>query len=193
LLIGMALIVGYAAVYGTRDSHIYLLFAFMLFAPAIAFGIGDVIARFQPRWAYAGLSIAFLLLPVFNLAANFRALDLSQDRGAYAYAESIFRAMPDDAVIIADGDEHLFALWYYRYAIAGKSSRVVIVSPGLLQFDWYAAQIRQSMPVSDARLTSIIEQSIAGNRTVYATARFDELSEYAFREYDNLFIVERKR
>lgn len=193
LLIGMALIVGYAAIYGSRDSHVYLLFAYILFAPAIAAGIGNVLAQLAARWAYAGILIAFLLLPMFNVGTNFRTMDLSQERGAYSYAESIFRTTPNDAVIIADGDEHLFALWYYRYAIAGESSRVVIISPGLLQFDWYVAQIRQAIPASNARLASIIEQSIAGNRRVYATARINELSEYVLREQGNLFIIERKR
>lgn len=193
LLIGITLIVAYAAVYGSRDSYIYLLFAYILFAPAIALGIADVLTRLNTRWGYAGLLVVFLLLPIFNLATNFRALDLSQERGAFTYAESIFRTIPNNAVIITDGDEHLFALWYYRYAIAGESSHVDIVSHELLQYDWYAAQIRQSMPVSDTRLTSIIDQSITGNRKVYATTHIGELAEYIFQPQENLFIIERQR
>jgi hypothetical protein len=193
LLLGIALTVAYAAVYGSRDSYVYLLFAYILFAPAIACGIADVLARLNARGAYAGLFAVFLLLPIFNLATNFRAMNLSQDRGAFTYAESIIRAIPNDAVIITAGDEHLFALWYHRYAIVGESSRVVIVSRELLQYDWYVAQMRQSIPASDARLASIIDQSIANHRKVYATARLSELSEYIFQPQENLFLIERKR
>jgi len=200
LLLGMSAIVGYAALYGSRDSHIYLLFAFMLFALAIAAGIHDVLARLSPRWALAVMFVALLGLPIFNLAANFQSLDLSRDRVAYNYAQSIVAAVPNDAVILADGDEHLFALWYYRYAIAGATSDVLVVSRELLQYDWYYHQIRQTMsalpaiPPADfsARVRHVIDQSIASNRPVYTTSLGDWLAPYSVKPHGKVYAIERR-
>jgi hypothetical protein len=64
-------------------------------------------------------------------------MDLSQDRAAFEYAQQNFEGLPVDAVLFADGDEAVFALWYYRHAIAHEGARSVIVTQGLLAFDWY--------------------------------------------------------
>lgn len=195
LMIGLALTSVYALIYASRDSYIYLLPAFLIFALWIAYGIGDVLKRLPAR---AIVLAALVLLPGFNLVANFQAMNLSQDREAFDYARNALTTVPTNAVLLADGDEHLFALWYYRYIIA-TNSHVTIVSVELLQFDWYYEQMRAQMPGLPSatratdRLHAIITQAMTQQRAVYATAPMSALSGYALTPQKNLYVVERAR
>jgi len=194
-LIGLGLIVAYALVYASRDSYIYLLPALLIIALWIAYGIGDVLKRWSAR---AIILAALVLLPGFNLITNWQTLDLSQDRAAFDYAQTALTTVPDDAVILTDGDEHLFALWYYRYVIA-SDSRVTIVSVELLQFDWYYEQMRAQMPGLTStpraldRLHAIVAQAMMQQRAVYATTPMNALSAYVLTPQKNLYLVERAR
>lgn len=195
LIIGLALTSAYALIYASRDSYIYLLPAFLIFALWIAYGISDLLKRLPVR---AIVLAALVLLPGFNLLTNFPAMDLSQDREAFHYAQTALTTVPTNTVLLADGDEHLFALWYYRYVIAPES-RSTIVSVELLQFDWYYEQMRAQMPglPSAARTTdrlhAIITQATAQQRAVYATAPLNALSAYILTPQRNLYLVERAR
>jgi len=125
-------------------------------------------------------------------------MNLSQDRAAFDYAQTALTTVPDDAVILTDGDEHLFALWYYRYVIA-SDSRVTIVSVELLQFDWYYEQMRAQMPGLTStpraldRLHAIVAQAMMQQRAVYATTPMNALSAYVLTPQKNLYLVERAR
>jgi hypothetical protein len=167
-----ALVVGYSLVYGTRDSFIYLLPAFAIMVLWLVYGVSDLMRLLEPlpqrrrrrpepqsrprgggtvlwptmRKAGRVLIVAGLVaLVVYNLWENFGAMDLSADRVAYEYARGIIDKVPRDAVIFADGDEALLSLVYYRQAIAFNHSGAVIVSQGLLQYDWYYKELVEMM------------------------------------------------
>lgn len=174
--LGFVLIAAYSIVYVTRDSLVYLLPAFMLFAAWIAFGLADLARHFSSAWARGALVGALLLMSGYNLATNFSAQDLSRDHQAFDYAQAIIAHAPQEAVILADGDAHLFALQYYRYVIASNAP-VTIVSAELLQFDWYYDQVTQTMPGLDtheseygARLAQVIETNRRAGHAVFTTA-----------------------
>lgn len=195
LIIGLALTSAYALIYASRDSYIYLLPTFFIFALWIAYGLGDLLKRGSAR---AIILAALVVLPGFNWITNLPAMNLSQDRTAFDYARTALTTVPEHAVILADGDEHLFALWYYRYVIA-SDSHVTIVSVELLQFDWYYEQMQTQLPglpsasrASD-RLHAIIVSSLAQQRAVYATAPMNALSAYVLTPQKNLYVLERAR
>lgn len=171
------LIVISALLYSSRDSFIYLLPAFAIFALGIASGAADLITRTK-RFAWGRLMVPLLLifLPIWNLVANFGAMDLGRDRDAYEYAEQIFRALPDDALVLASGDEHLFALWYYRYVFAQPTSQIQVISRELLQFDWYAEGVQRRVASSDLvhvaasrRERELIDRASGQGRAVFVT------------------------
>jgi hypothetical protein len=188
LVLGFALISAYAIVYATRDSYVYLLPAFTIFALWIAYGLVDLTSRLPQVWGRGVLVGALLLLPGSNVVMSLPVVNLSQDRAAYEYAQSIFQSVPRDAVIFADGDEHLFALWYYRYVVAFNSSQVTVISPELLDFDWYWEQTRRNLqePLlqsdSSERAASVIDQSLSDGRSVYTTALGEEFMGYTTRQ-----------
>jgi len=202
LALAFVLIVAYAIVYASRDSYVYLLPAFMVFALWVAYGLDDLarrLARGLPC-ARGALLGALLLLPAYNLVAHFSAQDLSRDHQAFDYARTIITRAPREAVILTDGDAHLFALQYYRYVIA-PDAPVTVVSSELLQFDWYYNQVRRRMPVLgapesdyDTRLAQIIEENSNAGRAVYTTTAEGWFASYPTLPEGEIYrIVERRR
>ncbi|MBI3914937.1 MAG: hypothetical protein HY327_12220 [Chloroflexi bacterium] len=144
----------FAIGYYSRDSYIYLIPGFMIFSLWIAVGLHFLVNQLtnylahrgmRAQWHLPAVSALLLLLPATNLVANFSAMDLSQDTRALEYGKQVFAAVPDNAVIIADGDEHIFALWYYRY-VEKPNSRVAVIAKGLAGYAWYRDILRREYP-----------------------------------------------
>ena len=200
LVLGFLFAAMYAIVYVTRNSFVYLLPAFLIFALWIAYGLADLANRLPARWGMAVASVALVFLPGFNFVSNYSAVNVSQDHTAYAYAQHVFATVPNDAVVLADGDEHLFALWYYRNVVA-KGSSVVVVSTDLLQYAWYYNEVRAWLPYARAtvigqaaapdraRTFEIINRTLETSRAVYTTAPRDWLARYGYRQQGDLFWI----
>lgn len=187
-------VVAYAVVYASRDAYIYLLPAFAIALLFLIDGAGEVLVALSAQRALGYYAVALLaLLPIYNLASNYAAMDLSHDRTAFEYARQAFAGLPDDAVIFADGDNALFALLYYRHAIAYRGARSVIVSQGLLPYAWYYNSLRRIMSevrfqppeqVTDAhaRAREIIRVTFAEGRMVCFTDSSPLLPEFEYAD-----------
>lgn len=194
LLSMFAPIVAYAVVYASRDSFLYLLPAFAIALLWLVYGVLNVLQWAGDDKLLRGAAMAlFALLPAYNLVTNYAAMDLSQDRAAFEYAKQNFQGLPVDAVLFADGDEALFSIWYYRHAIAYEGARSVVVSQGLLQFDWYYDSLRRIMSevqfaspdaVRDAhqRAREIVRVTFAEGRAVCFTDSSPLLPEFEYEE-----------
>lgn len=134
----------YAICYATVDSYLYLIPAAIIVALWLARGAIMTLRAIQ-AWAcrhsqrrLVTVSAIVLLsaLPLASLTARYEALDLSDDYEAYNYAERVLEAAAPSAIIISDGDEQTFALWYLRYGLK-KCLDVAVVDGNLLDFDWY--------------------------------------------------------
>jgi hypothetical protein len=147
----------YAISYNTTDSYVYLIPSFLVMALWLAKGVhcvlvalreflGRIVRAVNPSFTFFLLSsFAFLLLPLFSLASNYRALDLSSDQTASDYGLGVLRALPANAIIIADTDPHTFALWYFHYAERTRPD-VAVLNATLLQYDWYREGIKRLYP-----------------------------------------------
>lgn len=151
-LLGLfAAITLYAIGYDTTDSYVYLLPALAVFAAWIAAGLADIGDRIRAqrkslaRLTWVGMAAALVALPVLSLAMHWAACDLRGDREAQEYVDGALAALPADAVVLADGDRQTFALWYARWGLGGAYHGEPI-SVGLLQFDWYRAQVQGRNP-----------------------------------------------
>lgn len=188
----LVLVLVYSALYASRDSFIYLLPAFAVVLMWLIFGVGDIVSLAGERGWVGGIVIAGLgLLAFYNLWFNFLIMDVSNDRDAFNYAQAIVDPLPVDAVIFADGDESLFALWYYRHAFAFEGARSVIISQGLLQYSWYYDELRRTMSevsfappdkVTDThmRAQEIINVTFAEGRAVCFADSSPLLPEYEY-------------
>jgi hypothetical protein len=226
-----ALVVGYTVIFATRDLSIYLLPAFAIVLLWLIGGATDLAALFVPlsiagkgfeegaRPRQSGgnrlgsltravarliLFAALAALPLYNAWANFAAMDLATDREAYDFARGIVEKVPRDAVIFAEGDEALFALTYFRHAIAYEHSGAVVVSQGLLQYGWYYDNLRSMMnEVSFAplevksdfhqRAVEIVNVTFAEGRMVCFTKSSPLLPEFDYEARGDLQCVVAQR
>ncbi|MGE5140350.1 MAG: protein O-mannosyl-transferase family [Rudaea sp.] len=136
----------YSIAYAAKDSFEYLIPVYAIVLLWLVYGAADVMSQFaRPAVQYV-LAGLVLLLPVFNLLAHFPAMDLSSDREAFNYAEQAIGSAPSGAVLFADGDQAVFALTYYRYVSEAGRSNVLILSPTLLDLDWYYLEQARRLP-----------------------------------------------
>ncbi len=175
----------YAIGYRTGDSYVYLLPFFALFVLWMGVGwlaLGSALLsrlpspKGWPRMAIGALVVVPLALPLFNLVANYSRLDLSSDVLAQQYATTVFQAVGDGALVLAREDADVFPLWYQR-EVKAPGSRVMVVAPPLLQYQWYWDQLRQREPgrvpavdpgAWEARLLALVEANL-GAHPVYLT------------------------
>jgi hypothetical protein len=197
LALNFALIFAYAIVYDSRDSFVYLLPAFALYALWLMYGAADLLTLVENPNVARALTLALLLLPLWNVLANFAAMDLAADRTAYDFAREVTSSAPREAVLFAEGDEDYLALTYYRY-VADETSQQVIVSQGLLQYAWYAdevarklgdAAIASSANDSRARVVAIINASKQKSRSVCFHKSSPTLPEYSYEVSGELSCV----
>ena len=213
-LISFAAVVTYSITYNTTDSYVYLIPSYLLFAVWMARGSYYLILEILQPWTRKNrdaasrssrpiwpFTLALLLLPVLSLAANYSAVDLSNDTEASDYAAQVLAQTTRDALIVADTDGHIFALWYLRYVQATEPAPVV-VAKGLLHYRWYKDTLRRNHPEviipdrEDApqdQLISFIDANLP-YRPVYLTDPDDRiLGHYAFSQVDTLYRLEVKK
>jgi hypothetical protein len=175
----------YAIGYNTTDSYVYLIPSFLVMALWLGKGVhcvlvalreflGGIVRAVSPSSTFFLLSLcAFLLLPLFSLVSNYRALDLGSDQTASDYGLEVLRALPANAIIIADTDPHTFALWYFHYA-ERKRPDVAVLNATLLQYDWYRESVRRlyphlAVPSPSSELMSPVVACIDSNSGSYPT------------------------
>ena len=144
----------FAIGYTSVDSEVYLIVPFLVFACGIAVGLSRLVAEWvrwseihglSRRWTSPLWLSILLLFPVVNLAGNWAAMDLSGDTQALDYGRQVLATVPDDALIIADGDRYTFSLWYARY-VEHPESHVTLITAGLLDYGWYQQMLRRHHP-----------------------------------------------
>ncbi|MCP4518010.1 MAG: hypothetical protein GY824_22615, partial [Delftia sp.] len=125
----------YALGYGSADSVVYLVPAFVVASVCLGVGLADLFQRAQGRrWMPLLLSIA-LLAPAWTLARNVTALDLSADRRAEDFCQAVMIESPPQAVLWTSTDRQTFALWYCQQ-VEGQRPDVAVVDQGLWEVDW---------------------------------------------------------
>jgi hypothetical protein len=108
------------------------------------------------RWRPSGLALLMLAIalapPIWTLARNTTALDLSDDRNAEDFGYAVMDEAPVGAVLLTGTDRQTFALWYYQ-RVEGLRPDVAVVDEGLWGFDWYRAGLGWNQ--TDARMTTL--------------------------------------
>jgi hypothetical protein len=176
--VGAALLVAlYALGYATVDAFVYLLPVFLLAALWQAAGVLAV-AAWLARRQVAGLAWLVCLVPALLLWRNWAAVDLSRDQTARQYAQDALAAAAPNALLIASGDEHTFALWYVQDGL-GERPDVAVVERTLWNFDWYRRHLAQRWPdlaVSAGPDVSDLIESQLGQRPIFTTDPDEDLA-----------------
>ncbi|MEW5829993.1 MAG: DUF2723 domain-containing protein [Chloroflexota bacterium] len=133
--------------YTSFDSYVYLIPVFLSFSIWIGLGIGGL-ARAAGRFARSYRTLAWFLLPVFFLSlavSRWPQVDASRDTRAGAFGARMMDSLPENAVIFADGDRAIFALWTFHFAL-GQRPDLTVIATDLIHFDWYAESLRETYP-----------------------------------------------
>jgi hypothetical protein len=140
----------YAIGYDTADSVVYLVSAFVIVS--IWLGIGSSwLFRQMKNWGRAGRwSVALMMIiaavtPIWTMARNRAALDLSGDHEVQRFCRSVIHEAPPNAVLSSTTDRQTFALWYCQH-VEGQRPDLAIVDEGLQEFEWYRLRLLQTHP-----------------------------------------------
>ena len=136
-----------AIFYQAPDSDVYLIPIVLCFALWIGLGVGGLIdqLRGQPALLRFGLGLLVLGSLLLRSVAFASQVDASNDHRAEAFGKEILSAAPADAIVFAKGDQAVFTLWYFHFALAERPD-LIIVASDLLHFDWYQENLRTTYP-----------------------------------------------
>lgn len=97
------------------------------------------------RRVLAGALVAFSLLPFIM---NYRVMDRSKNSVAYHYGMNLLNYVDENAILITNGDNDTFPLWYLQQ-VEGVRPDVDILNLSLVQINWYIKQLKdRGIPMS---------------------------------------------
>jgi len=133
------------AVHEARERDYFFALAFWTWGAWA--GAGGVALAARARVPWLGLGVA--ALPAL---LNWRAVDRSREPNASiatAVASSLLRSAPPRAVLLANGDNDSYPLWYFQQ-VEGVRPDVVVVTVPLLGARWYRAELARRWALTDA-------------------------------------------
>ena len=146
---------GYAFLYGSNDSIVYIIPA--LLAGGIVIGIGTVQflswINMKIRLPTIIPFLAILVLgPSLSVLVSWDRINLSSNVQALQYAQSISLTLDSDDILLVDTDRHIFSMWYYCFGLE-ESGCPKIITPALLKYQWYRNQIFDRYNLIDENLS----------------------------------------
>ncbi len=105
------------------------------------------------------LIVGFLLI---RSLSHFQQVDASQDLRAEAFAREVLSRAPQDAILFAEGDQAIFALWYFHFALHERPDLVVIAKE-LVTYDWYQESFKSTYPTLSMPGPIVFPETITRN------------------------------
>lgn len=137
----------FAIGYGTEDSLMHLIPAFLSFAIWIGLGLKgmmDAVDRWRPNTGFT-VGLVLILYLFAGAGAHWAQVDASKDLRAERFAQAVLEQTPDDAIVFAKGDQAVFALWYFHYALQERPD-IAVIAADLLPHPWYQETLRRTYP-----------------------------------------------
>jgi len=76
---------------------------------------------------------------------NVGQVDASHDLRAESFGREVLATVPQDAIIFAKGDQAVFTLWYFHFALHERPD-LFMVAADLLHFEWYQENLHLTYP-----------------------------------------------
>ena len=137
----------FSVLYFSPDSYVYLMPALIGLSIWMGLGSSWIAAKLPPKSTYFK-PIVLLGISGFIVARAVSAIpvmNLSADHTAERYARLVLESAPPRALVVTEGDEATFALWYLHYAYRQRPD-VAVVSSDLFSLPWYHDVLKSSYP-----------------------------------------------
>ena len=137
----------FAIGYATDDSFVYLIPPTLCFAVWIGMGMDGLMEMISRRYQKLGWATGLIILLYLFIVAggHWPLVDASRDTRAEQFGEMVMTQMPADTLVFATGDQAIFSLWYFHYALHQRADLAVIAAD-LLTFDWYQETLKAAYP-----------------------------------------------
>ncbi len=141
--------IGYAAfafLYRSADSYVYLIPAFLCFAIWMGKSMAGLVHQFSGR-AFLIIGFGFLGISYFagRSLAFVNMVDASQDLRAESFGRETLSVAPENAILFVKGDQAVFALWYFHFALKERPD-LIVIAEDLLHYDWYQETLQKTYP-----------------------------------------------
>lgn len=140
-----------------RPMDRHYLPSFIIFAFWISYGVSAVLflctklTRGFRELSFVAVGILGLLVPVYEVRGSFYQMNASQNSFAKDYARNILSTLPRNALLLTNGDNDTFPLWYLENA-KGFRNDVTVINIPLLNIPWFVKQIVARDPAFPLRL-----------------------------------------
>jgi tetratricopeptide (TPR) repeat protein len=133
-----------------RERDYFFTLFFQTTALAAGLGAGALVRAVAPpgrasRWRLAAATALLVLLALVPIRRQWFEHDRSRDSIARDYAYNLLVPLPADAILLTNGDNDTFPLWYLQ-EVEGIRRDVRVVNLSLLNTPWYLRQIRDYEP-----------------------------------------------
>ncbi len=144
-----------------RERDYFFGASFIFFAALSMLGLGSMFASAKSR-LLKNAAWSMLLFPMISLAMNWHHCDRSGDYVARDYGINLLQSCPENAVIITNGDNDTFPLWFAQ-GVLGVRRDVIISNLSLMNTRWYVRQL----VIKDPDLLSYSDEIIDSMQPVF--------------------------
>ncbi|PIE51707.1 hypothetical protein CSA37_04920 [Candidatus Fermentibacteria bacterium] len=128
-----------------RERDYFFGASFIFFAVLSMIGAGSLFKNLKKSGARRFAWI-LMFFPLTALAANWHMCDRSGDYAARDYGINLLESCPENAVIITNGDNDTFPLWFAQ-GVLGVRRDVIISNLSLMNTRWYMKQLMEKDPL----------------------------------------------
>ncbi len=127
-----------------RERDYFFGASFIFYAVLSMIGLGSLFASAKSK-ILKNAAWSMLLFPMISLTMNWHHCDRSGDFVARDYGINLLESCPENAVIITNGDNDTFPLWFAQ-GVLGVRRDVIISNLSLMNTRWYVQQLMAKDP-----------------------------------------------
>jgi hypothetical protein len=136
-----------------RDRDYFFMWTFSLWGLLAAIGLSSLMRQFRAQLA----AVALVGIGILPLAANWDVASRTGQRFTAEWARDLLTSLEPNAIIITNGDNDSFPLWYAQEVEKLRPDVTVALTP-YLDMPWYARQLNQRAKIwnlTDEQLDTI--------------------------------------
>lgn len=131
-----------ALIYQSYDSYLYIIPTLAVWLLWAALGLNSLLKKAQGPLAVWSVALLFMALTA-EIIIRLPIISAAEDNRAEIFGMQFRQNAPAQAIIFAEEDPTVFALWYFHFALKQRSD-THIFALRLLQYDWYTQAIAET-------------------------------------------------